>query len=290
MKKVYPMYFLLLPLAIYGVLFFLPSLFGFYYAMTDWNSYNEEIHFIGLANFREIFASGSAYLTFLNNTVTFALSTTVLKNVLGLLLALLLHEGLRTKNALRTIFYLPVTLSPLIIGLIFSAVFNANNGLLNAFLTFIGLDSWTQAWLVDVKYAMASVISVETWKYVGFNMVIYLAGLHVIPKTYYEAAALDGAGIWRRFFHITLPLMMPAITINLILNLINGFKVFDLIFVLTKGGPGNATEVLNTSVFMEFSSGRFGSSTAFGVVLFLMTTIVALSTLSLLSRKSEVES
>lgn len=284
------MYFLILPLAVYGVLFFVPSLFSFYYSMTDWNSYNETIHFIGLDNFKDIFKGGSDYLAYLKNTVTFAVATTLLKNILGLLLALLLHEGLKSKNLLRTVFYLPVTLSPLIIGLIFSSVFDANHGLLNSFLSSIGLDSWTHAWLVDLKFAMASVISVETWKYVGFNMIIYLAGLNVIPKSYYEAAAIDGAGLWRRLVNITLPLIMPAITINLILNLINGFKVFDLIFVLTKGGPGNATEVLNTAVFMEFSSGRFGASTAYGVVLFLLTTVVALSALSILSKKSEVES
>lgn len=288
-SKVYPMSFLLLPLAVYILFFLLPSLYSFYYSLTDWNTYTDRVRFVGLANFADIFAQGSDYWKYLNNTVVFALITTMLKNMLGLALAIWLNEGLKSVRVLRTIFYLPVTISPLIIGLIFSSVFDANQGLLNAFLGWLGLGDWTQAWLIDVRFAMASVISVETWKYVGFNMIIYLAGLQTISRSYYEAASIDGAGVWGRFRRITLPLIMPAFIINLILNLINGFKVFDLIFVLTKGGPGNTTEVLNTAVFTEFSSGRYGTSTAFGVVLFLLTTVVALSTLSLLTRRSEAE-
>ncbi|OPH62119.1 hypothetical protein BC351_02460 [Paenibacillus ferrarius] len=287
-KKIYPLYFLILPVGIYTLLYFTPSLFSFYYALTDWNTYNENMRFIGLDNFRDMLKDRALYWEYISHTFEFALSTTLLKNLLGLSLALLLNEGLRTKNVLRSIFYLPVTISPLIIGLIFSSVFDSSHGLINNFLGYIGLESWKHAWLVDVKFAMLSVVSVETWKFIGFNMIIYLAGLQTISRSYYEAASIDGSSKWQQLIHITLPLIMPAITINLILNLINGFKVFDLIFVLTKGGPGNTTEVLNTAVFREFSSGRYGSATAIGIILFLMTTLIALSTLSLLSRRSEV--
>ncbi|MEK0314646.1 carbohydrate ABC transporter permease [Cohnella sp. 56] len=288
-KKVYPLAFLIPSVAIYTLLFFFPSLFSFYYSMTDWNGFNDRMNFIGLANYRQLLEDTSGFMHDLKNTVVFGLATTVLKNGIGLALALLLNEGLRSRNALRTIFFVPYSLSPLIIGLIFSSIFDANHGLLNGALTAVGLESWTQGWLIDTRFAMPSVISVETWKFVGFNMIIYLAGLQMIDKAYYEAASIDGASRWAKFSHITLPLIMPAITINLVLNLINGFKVFDLIFVLTRGGPGNVTEVMNTAVFREFSAGRYGSATAIGVVLFLLTTVIALSALRLLSSRTEVE-
>ncbi|TDF95108.1 carbohydrate ABC transporter permease [Paenibacillus piri] len=287
--NVYPMYFLSGVLLIYSGLFFFPSLYGFYLSLTDWNQFSDAVHFIGLDNYRQMIADHALFSGIIVNTIMFALFTTLLKNVIGLALALALNEGLRSKALLRTVFYLPVTLSPLIIGLIFSSVFDANSGILNGFLIRIGLDDWAMAWLADVRFAMGTIISVETWKYAGFNMVIYLAGLQMIPKTYYEAAEIDGASSWKRFVHITFPLVMPAITINLILNLIHGFKIFDLVYVLTGGGPGSATEVLNTAVFREFSAGRFGSATAINVVIFLLITVVTLATLSILSKRSEVE-
>lgn len=287
--KVYPMSFLAGAVLVYTVLFFLPSLYGFYLSLTDWNQFSDRIRFVGFDNYRQLFADHSAYYRIIANTVVFAIATMLLKNSLGLLLALALNRGMRSTNVLRTVFYLPVTFSPLIIGVIFSSVFDANFGLLNSLLQSLGLDSWAKAWLADVKYAMATVISVETWKYVGFNMVIYLAGLQMISKSYYEAAEIDGAGAWRQFTQITLPLVMPAVTINLILNLINGFKVFDLIYILTGGGPGNTTEVLNTAVFREFSSGRFGSAAAINVCIFAIITLITLAALSVLSKRSEVE-
>ena len=283
------MSFLTPSILIYTLLFFIPSLFSFYYAMTDWNGFNDQINFIGFDNFIAIFEDSSGFLHYFTNTVKFGIATTILKNGLGLALALLLNEGLKSQNMLRTIFFIPYSLSPLIIGLIFSSVFDANHGIMNGMLSAIGLETWTQGWLIDTGFALSTVISVETWKFIGFNMIIYLAGLQMIDKSYYEAASIDGASKWAKFANITMPLIMPAFTINLILNLINGFKVFDLIFVLTKGGPGNVTEVLNTAVFREFSAGRYGSATAIGVVLFLLTTLIALSVLSVLSRRAEVE-
>jgi raffinose/stachyose/melibiose transport system permease protein len=288
-KKIYPLWFLTPSIVIYTLLFFIPSLFSFYYAMTDWNSFTDKINFIGLDNFKQLFADGSDFGHLFKNTALFGIVTTILKNGLGLGLALLVQEGLRTKNILRTIYFIPYSISPLIIGLTFASVFDANHGILNSLLSSIGLESWAQGWLIDPRFAMSAVISVETWKFVGFNMIIYLAGLQMIDKSYYEAASIDGASSLAKFRTITLPLIMPALTINLILNLINGFKVFDLIFVLTRGGPGSTTEVLNTAVFREFTAGRYGSATALGVVLFLMTTVIALSTLSLLSHRAEVE-
>lgn len=278
------MYFLILPVAVYGLLFFVPSMFSFYYAMTDWNSYSSEIHFVGFDNYITILKDSKNYLHALGNTLFFTVGTTVLKNSLGLLLAMILNEKVKGKNILRLIFYLPVTMAPLIVGLIFTSVLNPSYGLLNSALRAIGLESITKAWLVNKHTAMASIVLVEVWKSVGFNMIIYLAGLQTIPKEYTEAARIDGAGARHVLRYITLPLLLPSIQVNLLLNLINGFKVFELVFILTRGGPGNLTEVLNTLVFGEFSAGRYGLSTAFGVLLLLITAVIAFSSLKILSR------
>ena len=282
--KVYPFYFLIPALVIYTVLFIIPSFIGFGFSLTNWNSMGSAMKFIGLDNFKEIFISNKTYMLFILNTLIFAVVTTIMKNIVGLLLALFFNEGLKTKQLLRTVFFLPVALSPLIIGLIFVSILNPVTGLLNSTLRVIGVGILEQQWLVDPKTAMLSVIGVEVWRLAGFNMAIYLAGLQMIPKSFYESASIDGAGVWRKFINITFPYLLPAITINMILNLIQGLKVFDLIYVLTKGGPGNTTGVLNTAVFEEFSSGRYGMGTAVGVVIFLLTSLTAYSALKLMRR------
>ena len=286
--KVYPFYFLIPALVIYTVLFIIPSFIGFGFSLTNWNSMGSAMKFIGLDNFKEIFISNKTYMLFILNTLIFAVVTTIMKNIVGLLLALFFNEGLKTKQLLRTVFFLPVALSPLIIGLIFVSILNPVTGLLNSTLRVIGVGILEQQWLVDPKTAMISVIGVEVWRLAGFNMAIYLAGLQMIPKSFYESASIDGAGVWRKFINITFPYLLPAITINMILNLIQGLKVFDLIYVLTKGGPGNTTGVLNTAVFEEFSSGRYGMGTAVGVVIFLLTSLTAYSALKLM-RRGEAE-
>jgi len=283
--SLYPQYFLIPALLLYSALFIVPSLLGFGFSLTNWNSYSSQIKYIGFENFREIFSASGRSLLFLWNTIKFALVTTVLKVVFGLLLALAVNRKLVTRNVLRTVFYLPVVLSPLVIGLVFTSVFHPVDGLLNNFLSAVGLHGLTRQWLADVSTAMGAVMSVEVWRLSGYCMVIFLAGLQVIPSMYYEAAEIDGAGGFKKFWMITVPFLKPAFTVNIILNLIWGLKVFDIVFVLTRGGPGYATGVLNTAVFMEFSAGRYGFATALGVVIFLITTVVAFAVLRLLDRR-----
>ena len=187
----------------------------------------------------------------------------------------MLNGRIRSKNVLRGIFFLPNTLSPLIIGIVFVSMLSPA-GVVNAFLRLIGLEALARSWLVDPKVVLASTIAVESWRMIGWNMVILLAGLQAIPLDYYEAAALDGASYWGQFLKITVPLLVPSLTITTVLNTIHGLKTFDLIFALTGGGPGSLTEVLNVAVFREFSMGRYGMATALGVVVFAITAIIAL--------------
>lgn len=282
--RFYPQYFIIPALLLYTALFIAPSLMGIGYSLTDWNIYRNTVNFIGMENFREIFTT-STYRLILSNTFIFAIVTTFFKLVFGLILALILNADLKTKYVLRTVFYLPVVLSPLVIGLVFISIFNPTRGLVNQFLRSIGLDSLTRQWLANFKTAMPVVMSVEIWRLSGYCMVIFLAGLQLIPQSLYEVASIDGAGRWQKFANITLPFLKPAITINLILNIIWGLKIFDIVFILTKGGPGHMTEVINVSVFEEFSSGRYGFATALGVVIFIVTSIIAFLVLRVLNRR-----
>jgi raffinose/stachyose/melibiose transport system permease protein len=271
-SSVYPFYFVLFALALYVVFYVLPSLMGFYYAFTDWNRFTTEINWVGLENFRTIFTStGQGYLSFIKNTVVFTIATIFLKTAFALALAVLLTEGIkRLSNVYRVIMYLPAVLPVLVISLIFKSILNPATGLLNESLRAVGLDFMAQKWLVDLTWALPSVIGVDVWRGVGYIMVILIAGLHAIPDVYYEAAAIDGANWWQTFWRITIPLLMPVLTVTTVLNLLYGLKVFDIVFVLTNGGPGRATETVYTAIFQDFSRGRYGLATALSSILFVV--------------------
>jgi len=273
-NKIYPFYFSLGAMLLYVVLMVIPGVAGILYSFTDWNSYSAAVHWIGADNFKEIFSGDNMYLGFIKNTLIFTVATIVLKTAIGFFLALLLNRGLALKNVHRAILFLPAVVPMLIVGLIFKSVLHPDTGLLNEFLRTIGLESLTRHWLTDLDWAFKSIIGVDVWKGAGYIMVILLAGLQTIPKDYDEAAEIDGAGYWSRIRHITVPLLVPALMITIILNLLYGLKVFDAVYVLTNGGPGYATEVMFTGVFKEFSMGRYGVGTALSTTLFLFMTIV----------------
>ena len=287
-KRQYPFYFVLGALCLYLILFVIPGVMGIYYSFTDWNSYSNTIKFIGLDNFKTIFSSGENYTSYIKNTIEFTIITSILKTVLGLIFAMLLSEGIKNKNFHRAVIFMPAILSMLITGLVFKSILNPSTGLLNTSLTNIGLGFLTQQWLTNVKIAFFTIMTVDTWKGMGYIMTILMAGLQSIPKSYYEAADIDGSNAWKKFRYIILPLLMPSITVTTVLNLIYGLKVFDVVYALTNGGPGYATEVLYTSVFKEFSLGRYGIGTAMSSILLLFVVIVGYFAIKLLSRE-EVE-
>ena len=189
-KKIYPSYFLIIPLVLYVGLFIIPSFMGMVLSLTDWNAMNDEIHFVGLSHFIDIFTD-ERYIIVIVNTVIFAIVTTIFKNVIGFSMALALNKGFKTRNFLRTIFFFPVMLSPLIIGLVFKSIYNPEYGVINEALRAIGLDGITRDWLGNTATALAAVIAVEIWRLVGQNMVIYIAGLQAISEDYLEAADID---------------------------------------------------------------------------------------------------
>ena len=287
-KKIYKGYFAVPAVLLYTLLFMVPVVLNFVYSFTNWNAIRmtgETAKFIGLDNYIKIFQTPEL-VSVIGRTLLFAIITTVFKNVIGFLLALAFNEGLKTKNILRAIFFLPAMLSPLIIGLIFGSIF-MKNGFANQFLTAIGLEEMTKAWLTTKDTALGTTMFVEIWRQVGFNMVIYLAGLQLIDKGYYEAAAVDGANKRQQLIYITLPRMIPSLIINLLLALSQGLKAFDIVFVLTGGGPNGATELINTLVFREFGKKLYGMSSAYGVILFVITAVAGLLVLKIKDSKDD---
>ncbi|MGE5613819.1 MAG: carbohydrate ABC transporter permease [Bacillota bacterium] len=287
-NRIYPFYFVIGALGLYLLLFVVPGVMGLLYSLTDWSSYSEDINFVGLDNFKIIFSPEEHYFSALANTIWFTVATTILKTGLGIVFALMLNEGVSCMNLHRGLVFMPSILSFIIVGLIFKSILNPETGLLNVFLNSIGLGFLAQQWLVDLRFAFNSIIAVDTWKGLGYIMTIILAGLQSISPTYYEAADIDGAHYFGKLRYITLPLLMPAITVTIVLNILYGLKIFDSVYVLTNGGPGYATEVLYTTVFKDFGLGRYGVGTAMSTVLFLMMTVIGYFTVRLLDR-GEVE-
>ena len=269
-NRIYPTYFVLGALLLYTVLFVLPSVIGLGYSFTDWSVYSDEIRFVGLKNFATVFSSEYNYTRMLTNTLRFTVVTTLVKNALGLALAVLLTKQVKLLNFHRAVMYLPCVLSALIVGMIFKSIMNPKIGMLNTFLRGIGLNFLASNWLTDPKIAFRSVMAVDIWKGMGYIMTILIAGIMSIPQTYYEAASIDGGNAWQCFRHITLPLLAPTLTVTTVLNVIYGLKVFDMVYSLTNGGPGFATEVMYTGVYKEFGLGRYAVGTTLSTVMTLV--------------------
>lgn len=285
-KKVYPYWFLIIPLILYGVFFLLPSILGIFYSFTDWNARSMgEVSFVELKNYIEIFTSDKNYLSGIGHTLMFTIVSNIVKLVPALFLAIMLQEGLKGKNFYRTILYLPSILPFVIIGITFKSVLNYDNGLLNGFLDMVHLGFLKQKWLSDLNVVWGSVIGVDAWRGIGYVMTIFIAGLGAIPKTYYEAAQIDGASFWQRLKSITLPMLTGSIMINLVFGITYGLKVFDIIYVLTNGGPGHATEVVTTYSYQLYADGAYGMSTAFNTVLLILTAIAGIFVVKMMSKK-----
>ncbi len=280
--------FLLPALVIFTAFVVYPILASLYYSLTDWDGLAPDLHFVGLANFQQL-VSDPTVLTDLKNTLVFAAGVMVLQNGIALLLAIILDGFLRRLAFLRVLFLIPAMLSALAIGYIWSYIYAPQFGFLNTFLSKIGLSAWQQDWLGNAHLVLFSLIFTNSWEFMGFGMVIFLAGLQAVPAELYEAANIDGTSGWQRFRYITFPLIAPAVTVNVVLTLIGSMKVFDLIFVMTNGGPGDASESLAIRLYKEaFTQNHFGYGTAVGIVMSVL--ILGLSMINLrFLRKREVE-
>jgi raffinose/stachyose/melibiose transport system permease protein len=268
-KSPYPYWFYLPAAVIFFVFFVVPTFSSFFFSLTRWNLTDYE--FIGLDNFVNFFQE-PALVIGLKNTLIYAVVTCGLKVVLGILLAQLLTSQIIARGFLRSVAFFPVLVSTIGVGLTFTVLMDPSNGLINKSLAAIGIEG--PAWLVDPKFALLSVALVDVWKGVGLATVIFIAGIVSIPREYFEASAVDGANSFRRFWHIILPLSKPAVTTVIILSLIGGLRTFDLIWAMTRGGPGFTSDVIASVIYKQYQAGFYGLSTAGNVVLFVLVTAI----------------
>lgn len=259
---------------------FIPVAFGGYYAFTSWHGVDQAT-WVGLQNFREIISDRSSRGA-LWHTVELAGCFVVIVNAVGLALALGLNRAVKTRHLLRSLFFLPVAISPLAIAFVWRWIFDYQ-GALNVVLGDVGLPSLQRAWLADPATALWTVLVVMVWNYSGLAMVFYLAGLQGISDEIYEATLVDGASAWFRFRKVVLPLLAVPATVSVSLTLIIGMRTFDQILALTGGGPVDASETLATQVYRQtFEHGEYGYGAAFAVVLTGLVVALALAQLAAL--------
>lgn len=274
-KKLYPWYYASGAAFLFFLLCFLPGILGIAYSFTDWNHFSNDIRFVGLANYKEVFQGDSEYLKYIGNTIFFTVATTVLKTAAGMALALLLTQiFIKGKNFQRMIIFSPQVMSYLVVGLVFKSMLHPTTGFLNNFLRDMGLEGLAKNWLTDLNLVFPTVILVDTWKGMGYIMVIVIAGLISIAPEYYEAASIDGASFFQKLKYITIPLLKPVLVNVTVLNVTYGLRVFDMIYSLTNGGPGNATGVINTAVYKEFSKGDLAMGTTLSSILFFVVLLL----------------
>jgi raffinose/stachyose/melibiose transport system permease protein len=272
-------------LILFLVFFILPFFIGFYYSFTNWDFKRAE--FVGLENYIAILKDENMSIA-IKNTLLFTVVTTIGKVFFGLCLAIFLNRQSRIVNYMRTVFYLPAVINSIAVGIVFKSIMHPSKGILNTFLNAIGLGALAQNWLTDTKIAMLSICGVEIWKWSGYTMMILLAGMQNISTDYYEAAVLDGASGWQKFRYVTLPLLMPSMNNVIILSMIGGLKVFDIVLAMTGGGPGYATQVLNTMIYRSYSYQKYGQATAGTTLLAAVVLVITLFTYNTISKK-EVE-
>lgn len=270
-------------LLLFGIFIYYPIIQGIQISFTNWNGYSPHYSFVGLENYQYMFTDMRTYKVILN-TLIYGLGSTLFQNILGLAYAVFLNTNLKGRGIVRTIVYFPVIVAPIIMGYVFYFIFQYNGGALNDILLALGKEPID--WLGNGPRAVWLITLVNTFQYMGVSMVIYLAGLQAIPKEYLEAAEIDGASGFYKFIHITLPLLMPAITVSVVLNIIEGLKLFDVIISLTNGGPGYASHSLSTMMSDLFFAGQnAGFAAALGNLMFVIISFFGITSLRFLRRR-----
>lgn len=270
-------------LILFVVFVIFPFAKGIYLSFTNWNGYSQTYNMVGIDNYVRMLTDQNVHRAFIN-TIIYGVGSTLLQNVLGLALALLLNQKFRGRAATRTLVYLPVMIAPLIMGYIMYFFFSYDNGALNDVIGLFG--AAPVDWLSNGTAGVIIMTLVNSLQFVGISMVIYLAGLQGIPDMYYEAASLDGVKPGQRFRYITLPLLTPAISSSVTINLIGGLKLFDIIMALTSGGPGYDTHSLSTLVHRTyFGSENAGYASAIGLVSFVLIMVLGNLVVKYLEKK-----
>jgi raffinose/stachyose/melibiose transport system permease protein len=260
--------FVLPTLIIFVAIVFVPVFMSAYYSTLDWGGFGKGT-FIGLSNYKALF-SDAVFGKSIINSFLYAFASIFVQLIISLILALILANGVRGEKIYRTIFFIPVIISTIVIGQLWTKIYNADYGLLNALLKSIGLESLTRDWLGNESTVLLCSFIPTLWQYVGYHMLLMYAGAKSISEEIYEAAKIDGASGIKTVFSITLPLMKPILKVCVTFSLIGSLKVFDLIYVLTNGGPLHATEVPSTLMYSTiFNSYQYGYGSAMAIFIIL---------------------
>lgn len=252
----------------------IPIIMGFVISLTDYNGFNQ-MNFVGFQNYIDMFQDEYFRVSLWNNIV-YTLVTVPGTIVVSLGLALAVNRGIKGSSIFKTMFFLPNITSMVAVGIVWAMIFNPQTGPINNLLRSIGIEN-TPMWLSSSSTALPTIMIVSIWKQAGYYMIIFLAGLQAIPKQLYEAASIDGASGISKFFKVTLPMLSPTTFMVLILNIISSFQVFDLINIMTGGGPGRSTNVLVYRIYQEgFQNMRFGYASAMAYFLFLIVLVITL--------------
>lgn len=271
--------------ALVAAFFTVPFLLNLRFAFTDWSGYSDAIAFNGLANFRGLISQDILWQA-IKVTLLYAVMAMLIQNVFSLSMALVLQRSTRTNGFFRSFFFLPVLVAPVAAGYIWGAIL-APRGPLNSFISFFA-DGFDYAWLGHGTSALVSLAFVDAWKWSGLITLVYIAGLNNIPESLVEAATVDGANAWQRFWRIRFRLLAPAFTFTVVVTMLGAINAFDLVAATTRGGPGTATMVLNIAMFNQYGSGFFGMASSLSLVVTVLVIVLGLPLIAYLRRR-EVE-
>ncbi|GIO88748.1 ABC transporter permease [Paenibacillus faecis] len=269
--------FLLIPVALLLLFTYYPAAKLVYFSFTNWDGYSPEKPWVGLDNYREVFSNPDIFGVFAHNFAYFVMG--LIQNAIAIYFAVILNSRLRGRNMFRLLLFLPYIMNGVAVAFMFGYVFDTTQGSLNLFLNSIGLTGLGEtSWLGTEGLVNYSLASTGLWRFMGYNMVIYIASLQAIPSDIYEAAKIDGANAWQTFWRMTLPNMKPVIQLNLFLTVTGALEVFDLPFVLTKGGPAGASQTyVQRVVETAFAYNNYGLASAMSIILlFFVVAVVAL--------------
>ena len=256
-------------------------------SLFSWSAFSAKPTFVGLDNYRTAAADPVFWRSLLNNTL-FAVTSLVFQVGFSLVLAAVLEEFVhqRLRGVLRTIYFIPAVISITVSGILFSFIYNPQIGLLNSALSAVGLDSWTHAWLGEQGTAMWSIIAMSQWQSFGYTAVLFVVAIQRVPREFYEAAKVDGAGPVRSFFTVTIPLVREMTTLIIILTISGAFLVFNEVMVMTAGGPSNSSQVLGTWLYRNaFMNDDMGYAAAIATVIFVITFAIAAAQLAVSRRR-----
>lgn len=268
-RRTHPLWFLVPAYVLLLVFFFLPTVFNFVYAFTDWSGFKAAINPVGFDNFVQLTSDGTLFRS-LRITIVYAVLVAVFQNLFGFGLAVLLERDTVVNRIARVFFLIPVLMSALAVGYIFQALFKGTER------------------LADTTWTIVVVALIHAWKWMGLSMLIYLAGLKTIPQDVTEAAHIDGASQWRTFWSVRVPFLAPAVTFNVATALLGSMNGFDIVQATTGGGPARTTEILNIFIYRTFGQGLFAQATTMSLVLFLLVALMAFPVIYVLRKREEI--